>query len=349
MILYAGSYTQEVGPGLSGVGAGIYCFNFNNETGELKLIHTLLNRNTSYIAISKNKKFLYSFQEVSVNENPVALAFKIKNDHTLELINKQPIKGSLPCHLSLMADDNVLGIACYGSGSIHLFQVAENGRLEKCLQNIFHEGKSANKDRQESAHAHMITVFKNEVFVPDLGIDAVVNYAFVKETKSLIEKYKVNIPLGEGPRHIVFHPSGKYAFVINELTGFISVLKEKKGEFKFAQNISSLPKNHEGLPSAAAIKISNCGTFLYCSNRGSESIAIFKFNAENGELNIVGQQPTGGKTPRDFTISPEGKWLLVANQDSNNIVVFKIEPTTGVLEKQTTNNESKSVVCLKWL
>lgn len=347
MILYAGSYTQEVGPGLSGSGEGIYCFDFNDETGALKLIHTVTNRNTSYLSISKNKKVLYSFQEVALEKNPIVLAFSIENDYSLKLLNQQPIEGGLPCHLSLI-NVEMLGVACYGTGSVHVFPVEENGMLGKCTQNTYHKGKSVNVERQEAAHAHMVSIFNNEIFVPDLGIDSVVIYA-IKEEKSLIEKYKVKVPLGEGPRHIVFHPNEVYAFVMNELTGNISILKENEGEFRVIQNINSLPEDYKGTPSAAAIQISSCGKFLYCSNRGSETITIFEFSEEEGSLVVKGFQSVYGITPRDFIISPNGKWLLVANQDSNEVVTFKIHAKTGLLEKLTVNKEAKSVVCLKWL
>jgi len=349
MILYAGSYTQEVSPGLSGTGKGIYCFNFNENTGELKLLNTLLNRNTSYLAISNDKKYLYSFQEVNENEKPIALSFSIESDYTLKLINQQPIKGAFPCHLALLNNDKILAIACYGTGSVHTYAIEENGALESLSQEIHHIGKSINEERQEAAHAHMINSFEDEFFVPDLGIDAVVNYKLEDKTNQFIEKYKIEIPLGSGPRHLVFHPSGDVGFVMNELTGTVSVIKLINKKFEVINTVNSLPESDKGVPSGAAIKISKCGKFLYCSNRGSETITIFEFNEKEGSLTLKGFQDIFGKTPRDFSISPDGKWLLAANQDSNEIIVFKIDDKTGLLSKVCVNNEAQSVVCLKWL
>lgn len=349
MILYAGSYTQEVDSGLSGVGDGIYCFSFNDVTGELKLLNSLPSRNTGFLAISANKKYLYSFQEVHLEKDPVVLAFSIEANNTLQLINEQPIQGGLPCHLVLMPNDEFLAIACYGTGSVHLFPISENGGLEACLQNIHHKGSSVNLERQEAAHAHMVYPFKNELFVPDLGIDTIVNYKFNSESTKLDENYKIRISEGAGPRHLIIHPSERFAFVINELTGIISILKYFDGTFKEINTINSLPRDYQGVPSGAAIQIENNGKFLYCSNRGSETITIFEFNEIEESLTIIGFQEVYGKTLRDFTISPNGKWLLCANQDSNEIVVFKIDPKNGLLERVGSNDEAQSMVCLKWL
>lgn len=347
MILFAGSYTQEVGPGLSGVGKGIYTYFLNDDSGELKLIDTFESRNTSYISISENKKLLYSFQEVSLDKAPVVLAFQIKDDYSLVLINEQSIKGGLPCHLSLIKNDKLLAVACYETGSIHLFNIKQNGGLQKSHQDIIHQGKSVNNNRQESPHTHMIAKNNKEIFVPDLGIDAIVNYKLIDS--NLKESYKIKMPLGVGPRHIVFHKSGKYGFVMNELTGEVSVLWKRKGAFYVAKSINSLPSNFVDIPSGAAIQMSPDGDFLYVSNRGSNTITIFKFDFKIGELAIIGYQKTFGETPREFTISPNGKWLIVANQDSNNLVVFERNLVSGSLKKVSNNTEAKSVVCLQWL
>lgn len=350
MILYAGSYTQEVGPGLSGTGKGIYCFKFNTETGNLKLIHSFENRNTSYLTISKNQEFLYSFEEVRVDENPVILAFKINKDFSLKKINSAEIKGGLPCHLNLLSS-TTLAISCYQYGTIHLFSINKDGSLNKAHQDIEHNGRSVNIERQECAHAHMICVENNQVYVPDLGIDAVINYS-IDNIGSLIqlkENNSIQMPLGIGPRHMVFHPEGEFAFVIGELTGDVVVLKMNKNKFNIVETINSLPNGYNKTPSAAAIAISPDGLFLYVSNRGSNTLAIFKFNKLTQNLNLVKQQDTLGNTPREFSISPDGKWLIVANQDSNNLVVFSRNIETGELRNVEVNTEVNSVVCLKWL
>lgn len=347
MILYTGSYTEEVGPGLSGKGKGICCFYFDGETGKIDLFHTLITRNSSFITISKNKKYLYSFQEVSSDKKPVVLAFFIQEDCSLQPIDQLQISGGLPCHLSLINNDKNLAVACYQKGIVYNIPIDENGKFAQDFQTLEHKGIGIHKERQECAHAHMVCEQGNQIFVPDLGIDKIVVYNLI--ANKLVENYKVETPLGFGPRHLVFHPSKKYAFVMNELTSKISVLKKVKNKFQVLENINSLPELYKGIPSGAAIKISDDGNFIYASNRGSNTIAIFSFNEENEELLLVNQQETFGETPRDFIISPSGKWLVVANQDSNNIVVFKRNLETGLLVKHIENKQAKSVVCLKWL
>lgn len=346
MILYCGSYTEDVGLGLSGTGKGIYCFDFNENDGKLKLIHTFSGRNTSYIAISNDKKYLFSFQEISKDKKPVVLSFLINKDFSLKLINQQLIEGGLPCHLNLV-NDVTLGVVCYETGSAHLYPINKDGSLNPSSQIITNVGSSTNVERQECAHSHMIIGNGNQIFVSDLGLDKVVVYNS-KENK-LIEDYKINIPLGAGPRHIVFHPSGKIGFVINELTGGVSVLKKENLKFEVTETMNSLPKNYVDTPSAAGIKISPDGSFLYVSNRGSNTIAIFSFNIKEEKLTLIGQQNSGGETPRDFIISPNGKWLVVSNHDSNNMVVFKRNLNSGELEEKSRNTTIESVVCLNFL
>lgn len=350
MILFAGAYTEEVGPGLSGSGIGICSFQFNNTTGELSLLHSYKNRNTGYLCITKNKKFLYTFQEVSSLENPVVLAFEIQPDFSLKEINRLPISGGLPCHISLLNKDELVGVTCYQTGTVNIFSLDENGFLIDEIQVIQHLGNSVNKARQECAHAHMIVENQQEIFVPDLGIDAIVTYKFSQEKKlTLVENTKINIPKGEGPRHVVFHPSNNFAYVMNELTGSISILEKSDNTFSVEEVVNSLPSSYEGTPSGAAIKMSFDGKFLYASNRGSNTIAIFSVNSETGYLTLINQQEVFGITPRDFTISPNNKWLIVANQDTNNLVVFKRNETSGELNKQFELKGVNSVVCLQWL
>ena len=247
MILYGSSYTEVVGSGLSGSGIGISCFHFNDETGELKLLNSIKNRNSGYFCISKNSQNLYSFQEVMKDKNPVVIAFEIQKDFSLKKINELPISGGLPCHISLVENDSMITVACYETGSVHLFSLDENSGFKAEIQVIQHAGKSVNEVRQEAPHAHQIVTFNQTYFVPDLGIDAIKAYKL--STTFFEERYSIEIPKGEGPRHLVFHPSGKFGFSMNELTGTISLLKLIDNEFKVTDLISSLPENYKGAPS----------------------------------------------------------------------------------------------------
>ncbi len=348
MIIYTGSYTTEVLPGLEGFGEGISAFNLNENTGELTRLKVEENVNTAYLVISKDKQYLYSFQEIMPEKNPQVLAYKINKDKSLTLINKQPILGGLPCHINLMNNDKTLLVACYWTGNIHVYQINADGSVNPHSQILQHEGSSVNKERQEAAHTHMVYENNNQVFVPDLGIDKVVVYDIEGES-ALREAYRIDTPLGSGPRHLVIHPKGNYGFLMNELTGDISILKLKGTKFQVIENINSLPKTYTGVPSGAAIKLSKDGKFLYCSNRGCEVISIFSFSEEIGVLKLIAHQDVFGKTPRDFDLSSCGNWLLVANQDSFTIEVFKIDTTTGLLNKVTSNSEYKSISCLQFL
>lgn len=346
MILFTGSYTTEVLPGLEGFGEGISTFNFYEETGELKSLYVEENINTAYLVISADKQYLYSFQEVMPEKNPHVLAYKINDDKSLTLINKQPILGGLPCHINFI-DKKTLAVACYWTGNVHIYPINNDGSLNPHSQILQHSGSSVNRERQEAPHTHMVYKFNNQVMVPDLGIDKVVVYNI--DNSRLTEAYRIDTPLGGGPRHLVMHPQGNYGFLMNEITADVSILKLNDGKFQVIENINSLPDSYKGLPSSSAIKLSKDGKFLYCSNRGSETITIFSFAEDTGILSFVGFQDVFGVTPRDFDLSPCGNWLLVANQDSFTIEVFKIDTNTGLLDKVSSNNESKSVSCLKWL
>lgn len=350
MILFTGSYTTEVLPGLEGFGEGISTYNFNEETGELQRLFVEENINTAYLAISKNGQYLYSFQEVMPEKVPHVLAYKINEDKSISFINKQPIMGGLPCHISLVNNDKALLVACYWTGNVHVFGLNGDGTVNAHSQILQHEGNSVNKERQEAAHAHMAYEYKNQVFVPDLGLDKIVVYDIEEKGDiKLKEAYRINTPLGGGPRHLVIHPNGKYAFLMNELTGDVSILSLKNGAFEVIDSVNSLPNTYNDTPSSAAIKLSKDGKFLYCSNRGSETITIFSFSEVTGTLTILAYQETFGLTPRDFNISPCGNWLFVANQDSFSLEVFKVDSATGLLNRVSSNTESKSISCIQFL
>lgn len=347
MILYGSSYTEVVGPGLSGNGIGISCFYFNDETGELKLLNSTKNRNSGYFTISKNKQFLYTFQEVMTDKNPVVVAFEIQEDFSLKKINELPVTGGLPCHISLLNNDNSVAVTCYETGSIHLFSLAENGGFENEIQVIQHTGKSVNELRQEAPHAHQIVECNQTYFVPDLGIDTIKAYTF--STVFFEKSESIDIEKGAGPRHIVFHPSGNIAFVISELTAAVFILKLIDGVFKVVDSVNSLPHFYNSTPSSAAIKLSADGKFLYVSNRGCNTIAIFKFEEKTAQLHVIDHQNVFGETPRDFTITPNDKWVIVANQDSNTLVVFKRDRTLGTLLKTSELKNTNAIVCVKCL
>jgi 6-phosphogluconolactonase len=221
------------------------------------------------------------------------------------------------------------------------------------VTNMQHQGQGVNQQRQQSPHVHA-TVFSPDnkyLFVPDLGIDQIVTYSFNHKEGTLSPKKKhVKVADGSGPRHLEFHPSGKWAYLVQELSGTVTVFSYDKGSLIEQQVISLLPADFTGAATSADIHISPNGRFLYASNRNpTNSIAIFSINPADGKLALVGQQSTMGKTPRNFSFDPTGKLLLVANQDSNDIVIFSVNQETGLLTDTGKRIDVPNPVCIKWI
>jgi 6-phosphogluconolactonase len=222
------------------------------------------------------------------------------------------------------------------------------------IQTIAHTGKSINKQRQEKAHVHatVISADNKYLLVPDLGMDKIMLYKFdaIKGALSPTTDSFAAVQAGAGPRHIVFHPNQQYAYLTQELTGTIAAFKYNDGKLKLIQTISTVSENFKGNFSVADIHISNDGKFLYASNRAdAESIALYAVNAETGILTNIGYQPCMGIKPRNFTISPDNNYLLVANQESSDIIIFKRNTTTGILHDTGKRIIVQNPVCLKWL
>ncbi|GGD06025.1 lactonase family protein [Hyunsoonleella pacifica] len=336
-VFYTGSYTGQGTPAENPEGKGIGCFEFNLETGEITEKSYTKQRNPSYLVISDDKKYLYAVEETQENLKPKVHAYKIKNNGDLRLINSQPISGDYACHLAII--ENKLVLASYVSGNILSYPINTDGSLNSYSQDIRHEGVGPNKERQEAAHAHMIYPFAhNQMYAVDLTLDAAKAYQWKVKTKQWesTPNLDIHIASGSGARHMVMDYNQEFAYILGELTGEIFVADLSVGESTIVQNISFIPKNHDGAVGGAAIRLHPNGKFLYASNRGSETIAIFKIDDQSKQLSLVAHQSTYGKTPRDFNIHPEGKWLIAANQDSNSLEVFEINTNDGTLQKKST-------------
>ena len=346
--LFAGTYT---GSGSK----GIYVYDFNITTGKARLIsNTDSVVNPSYLTVSHNGNFIYAVNETNGEHPGKVSAFSFnKNTGKLHFLNSQFTGGDDPCYVAINATDKWIAVANYSGGSLSVFQISKNGSMQPYSQLIQHTGTSINKDRQEKAHVHE-TVFSpdnNYLLAPDLGMDQVSIYRFNPlQKKSLIASnpsYEV-ITAGSGPRHITFHPNKKLAYLINELSGMVIVYSYKNGSLTQLQEIATHPKDFKGAIGSAEIVTSPDGKFLYVSNRGDENtITIFSVNITTGRLSLIGYQETKGKAPRNFIIDPTGNYLLVANQNSDNIVIFKRNKRTGLLK--ATGNEIKvpKPVCLQ--
>lgn len=340
LYLLVGTYTQKGSK-------GIYVYRFNTTTGTAELVsNTDSAMSPSFLAIAPNKNHVYAVNETG-GKNPgmvSAYAFD-RSTGKLSFINQQPTGGDGPCHLAISKDNKWVTVANYSGGSLSALAVNKDGSLNPYGQFIQYTGSGVNKQRQEKPHVHETTFSPKDdyLFTPDLGTDKVVIYKFNSAaakplSPAAIPFVKVNP--GNGPRHITFHPNGRFAYVIEELSGTISAFTYSNGNLKLLQNVATHPAGFSGVIGSAEVEVSPDGKFLYASNRGDENnLAIFSVNPATGKLQLKGYQPTLGKAPRHFIMDPAGNYLLASNQDSDNIVIFKRNKQTGML--QETGNQIK--------
>jgi 6-phosphogluconolactonase len=326
--MYAGTYT-------SGASKGIYAFHFDDSTGKLTILGLAVEMpNPSFLAMNPNGRFLYAANEETAGS---VSAFSIDAAKgTLKLLNRVSSRGAGPCHVALDKTGRWLFVANYNSGSVAAFPVHEGGTLGEASAFVQHSGSSVNPQRQQGQHAHSVNVSPDNrfVLVADLGLDEILTYRIdaakgLDSAKPLLTK----MAPGSGPRHMAFGPDGRFAYAINEMLATVTVFQydTASGSLREAQTISTLPAGFKGANSSAEIAVHPSGKFVYASNRGHDSITIFRVDAAKGVLIAAGYASTGGKTPRNFAIDPSGKFLLAANQDSGNIVVFRIDQSTGGL------------------
>jgi 6-phosphogluconolactonase len=348
--LLVGTYTQKGSK-------GIYVYRFNAATGKAEWVsNTDSASNPSFVIIAPDQKHVYAVNETG-GKNPgmvSSYAFD-KNTGKLTFINQQPTGGDAPCHLAISKDSKWITVANYTGGSLSAFAVNKDGSISPNSQLIQHQGSSVNKGRQEKAHVHE-TVFSpagDYLFTPDLGTDKIEVYKFNPAAAKPLSPAAtpfVAVNPGNGPRHITFHPNGKWAYVIEELSGTVEAYTYSNGKLSALQTIATHPAEFKGQPGSAEVELSPDGKFLYASNRGEENnIAIFAVNTATGKLELKGYQSTLGKAPRHFIMDPSGAYLLAANQDSDNIVIFKRNKQTGLL--QDTGNQIKvsMPVCVQLL
>lgn len=347
------NFTGYIGTYTKGESKGIYKFVMNSESGKIEEICLSAEiGNPTYLAISKDNKYLYSVAKVG-EEGGVA-AFSINKDSGgLKLINYKTEAGSPPCHVSLDRMNKYLFSANYHRGIAETYPIGKDGDVGDSYSRVVHEGYGPNNERQEKPHVHYAALTPDERYLCaiDLGIDKICVYNFEDGLLSAANELSVDLKPGTGPRHMDFHPNGRFAYIITELSSEIIALEylPKERKFKVFQCISSLPKDflYENLGSA--IHITQDGKFLYASNRGHDSIAVFKIDSLSGKLTLVSHTSTMGKHPRDFEIDPTGNFLIAANMDSNNIVIFKIDKQSGMLEQTGEIAAVPSPVCIKFL
>lgn len=348
--LFVGTYTN-------GESKGIYVYDLDLKTGDAKLLSVGESKNPSYLALAPGNRFLYAVNE-NGNDKPGEVSAFAFDEATgkLRFLNKQSSGGADPCYLSVSNNRKWILVANYSGGSLAALPVNAKGEVEPVAQLIQHEGTSVNKDRQEKAHVHMAIFSPGEKFLytPDLGMDKVIGYPFnpsAKKPLAVGKETDFSAEGGAGPRHLAFHSRLPYAYLIEEMSGTVQVFKTgSSGKLKPIQLISSHPEGYSGEKGSADIHVSPDGKFLYASNRGdANSIAIYAIDAKNGKLTSKGFQPVNGTTPRNFVIEPGGKYLLVANQASSNITLFRINGETGALTATGKEIKVPNPVCLKLL
>ncbi|MFV9551383.1 lactonase family protein [Algibacter sp. PT7-4] len=333
-LLFIGSFTNKE------PGAGIHVFAFNNETGKSTLKYTVDNvTNTSFIKLSPKGKYLYSVVESQMKHHGKVAAFKIDSiNHKLNFINQQDCGGRNPVHIEVDKTGTLLLNSNYTDASLSIFNINKDGSLNPYSQLLKFKDSSIIASRQKEAHIHSSNTSPDNqyVFAQDLGADKIRGFKMGLDNKKKILQNEIQNKMrpGSGPRHFTFHPNGKFGYSIAELSGKVTVFKYINGQLKFVEDYQSYKQNQD-IYRAADIHISPDGKFLYASNRGpkEDSISIFSINLKNGKLELVGHEPTYGKHPRNFVISPDGKFLLVANLHSNNIIVFRRNMITGKLYK----------------
>ncbi len=353
MVVYLGTYT-------GGESEGIYRYALDETSGKLTFEGVTTGvENPSFLAIHPDGRHLYCVCEISDyrgGETGSVRAFSIEaTTGDLKPLNEQSSGGAGPCHLVVDAfGENVL-VANYGGGSVSVVEIEPDGRLGAVSSHVQHHGSSVNPGRQKGPHAHSIHVdaANRFAFAADLGLDKILVYRFDAGVGTIAanDPPAATVKPGAGPRHFAFHPSGDSAYVINELDSTVTVFSydAERGILTKIQTISTLPADFEGRSHTAEVQVHPGGKFLYGSNRGHDSIAVFSIDPERGTLTMVETEPTQGKTPRNFGIDPSGKFLLAANQGSDTVVVFHIDPETGALEPSGHSVETPTPVCVKFL
>jgi 6-phosphogluconolactonase len=354
-IAYVGTYTSKT------TSKGIYAYRFDAEKGQLTPIGIAAETaDPSFLAVHPNGKFLYAVNEIGnfnggVSGAVSAFAIDAKTG-ALKFLNQVPTRGAGPCYVSLDKSGNFVLVANYDSGSIASFPVQYDGSLGTASGYVQHSGTGPDKERQEGPHAHWVGTSPDNRFAlaVDLGLDQVIVYDF-DSSKGIFTPMLsgfAKVKPGAGPRHLAFAPDGKFAYVLSEIESSVTVFsyQAKNGAFSSPlQTISALPKDFSGHKEAAEIAVHPSGKFLYTSNRGHDSIAVFAIDEKKGTLKSLGQVLTGGKTPRHFAIDPTGAYLLAENEESNNIVIFHIDAATGSLTPTGQTVDAPSPVCITFV
>jgi 6-phosphogluconolactonase len=353
MLVYIGTYTD-------GRRDGIYVFRGNAASGALTpLTQVAAGDNPSFLAADPKGRHLYAVNEIGEfggKPGGAVTAFSVNGQTgALTRLNQQWSGGAGPCYVSVDPAGRHVLVANYGSGSVAVLPIEKDGRLGEATAVVQHRGSGGDPQRQEAPHAHSILASPDGrfVFAADLGLDRILIYR-LDDGKGTLEPNDppaARVKAKAGPRHFAFHPAGRWAYVINELDSTVTAFAfdAGRGELRELQTLSTLPDGFRGNNSCADLHVAPSGRFLYGSNRGHDSIALFEIDAATGRLKAAGHEPTQGKTPRNFALDPVGAFLYAANQDSDSVVTFRVDARTGRLAATGQVTRVPRPVCVAFL
>jgi 6-phosphogluconolactonase len=362
-LVYVGTYTEPIrfgtGKVLEGKGEGIYVYRLDPSSGGMELLSKTTGvTNPSYLAFDPTGRFLYAVNELKTyGDQPSGTVSSFEVDPrtgALKFLNRRLTHGTDPCHVLVDKKGRFVFVSNFMSGSVCVFPVLDDGTLAEASDFIQHQGSGIDPARQKGPHAHSLTLDRANrfAFVPDLGLDKLMVYKF-DPRRGMLEPNGIpwiKMKPGAGPRHVAFHPGGRFAYLINELDSTLAALSydDSKGSFKLLQVVPTLPEGFSGESTCADVQVSPQGAFVYGSNRGHDSIVIYRIDRRTGKLAYAGHESTRGKTPRSFGIDPTGRFLLAANQDTDTIVTFSIDPKTGSLRATGRVTQVPTPVCIKF-
>ena len=332
---------------------GIYLADFDPATGKLgEPVLAAEYQNPGFLALHPTKPILYACGQPNqpfADGTASVAAFGIGQNPLLKFLGEASVGGKGACHLAVDATGRTVAVANYGDGSLATVRLGEDGVPGAAASVILHKGSGPNKARQQGPRAHGVYFDRANahLFVPDLGLDQVFVYPFDAATSKLGEPLpSLTTAPGAGPRHLAFAPDEKNAYVNNELDNTVLATSYDAGKFKALGTVPTLPQDFTGVSTTAEIEVHPNGRFVYCSNRGHDSIVVYRRDPQSGGLTFLQHAPCGGKTPRHFKIDPTGKWLLCAHQNSNTISVLALDPATGLLGTPDSTVSSASPTCL---
>jgi len=349
LLVLTGSYCEENENGIN-------MYVFDEDSGTLTWSDGVSGyKNPTFLNVDPERSILYAITEIQTEAGEKAgesVAFSIDaNAGKLTFMNQSYNVPSSTCHIQRDSEGKLLTVASYHGGMVGLISIAEDGSIGELLDVQQHEGKGVDPDRQDRPHPHssFFSPDENYLFVQDLGLDAIISYKVDKQAGKLIRHQETKLHPGAGPRHFVFHPTGHFGYVINELDSSITAFIYNKldGTLQPIQTITTLPDNYSGFNGCAEIAVSADGSFVYGSNRGHDSIVVYAVDKETGKLSLVQHVSTEGGHPRHFALTPSGQYLLAANRDGNNIVVFKVNQEDGTLRSTGHQAELSKPVCVQ--